>query len=110
MPDNRKYDRHEYDHTGVAILPGEMQKIIVKDISMNGIAFSFCHPTRTCSEGDMLKLFFYDQDTAQLCSLDCRIARTFSEGQYLAIGGTFEAEQKTVKRVVDMLTENEGAS
>ena len=101
--EQRKYDRLSYDITGVAILPGEMQKIIVKDISLNGIAFSFCHPTMTCREGEMLKLFFYDNATAQLCALDCRIARTFSEGQYLAIGGTFEAEQKTVKKVIEML-------
>ncbi|MCR5675832.1 MAG: PilZ domain-containing protein [Lachnospiraceae bacterium] len=106
--EQRKYDRHEYDCTGVAILPGEMQKIVVKDISLNGIAFSFCHPTKTCGEGDVLKLFFYDRGSSQLCSLDCKIARTFSEGQYLAIGGTFEAEQKTIKKVIDIL-KNGGA-
>ncbi|MCR4762778.1 MAG: PilZ domain-containing protein [Lachnospiraceae bacterium] len=101
--EQRKYDRVEYACTGVAILPGEMQKIIVKDISLNGIAFSFCHPTRTCNEGDILKLFFYDRGSSQLCSLDCKIARTFSAGEYLAIGGTFEAEQKTVKKVIEMI-------
>lgn len=103
--EQRRYERHQYECTGVAILPGEMQKIIVKDISLNGIAFSFCHPTKTCREGDVLKLFFYDHGSSQLCSLDCKIARTFSEGQYLAIGGTFEAEQKTVKKVINILKE-----
>ena len=57
----------------------------------------------------MLKLFFYDRGTSQLCSLDCKIARTFSEGQYLAIGGTFEAEQKTIKKVIELLTNGGGS-
>ncbi len=104
MLQKRKYDRHAFSCTGVAILPGEMQKIIVKDISLNGIAFAFCHPTRECKVGDLIKLFFYDSGSSQLCSLDCRIARTFSEGEYLAIGGTFEAEQKTIKKVIEMLS------
>lgn len=106
MLQKRKYDRHTFVCTGVAILPGEMQKINVKDISLNGIAFSFCHPTRECREGELIKLFFYDSGSSQLCSLDCRIARIFSEGDYLAIGGTFEAEQKTIVKVIEMLKDN----
>ncbi len=103
----RRYDRHAFDCTGVAILPGEMQKINVMNISLNGIAFSFCHPTVEVHDGDMIKLFFFDRGTSQLCQLDCRIARTFEDGGYLAIGGTFEAEQKTIKNVVNMLEANE---
>ncbi len=95
------------DCTGLAIIPGEsMQKIVIRDISMNGIAFSFRHLV-TCYINDPIKIFFYDRKTSQLCSLDCTIRRVFDEGSFLAVGADFQEGQATIQKVIEKLREYE---
>ena len=104
--EKRKYERHNMECTGLAIIPGEsMQKIVIRDISMNGIAFSFRHLVN-CYINDPIKIFFYDRKTSQLCSLDCTIRRVFDEGSFLAIGADFRwwrSLRSTRRKVTDTL-------
>ena len=105
--EKRKYERHNMECTGLAIIPGEsMQKIVIRDISMNGIAFSFRHLVN-CYINDPIKIFFYDRKTSQLCSLDCTIRRVFDEDSFLAIGADFKEGQATIEKVVEKLKEYE---